>query len=155
MAGCTAACGLGWRTTASAAVDWTSYGPEVGIGVVGCSVADTSAGSLSPPRGRIGSWVSVAANEARGAGSVNVTVESAPETLTPRRAAASVGSLAWEESANVSVAMTSAAVMGAPFDHSRFDLSTTVQASPLLLTAYDAARSVVGYPVLSSLSSDR
>ena len=60
---------------ASAPDEATSYAPEVGSGVVGCPTALRNADSPSAPSGRIGSSVSVAANEARGAGSVNVTAE--------------------------------------------------------------------------------
>src|ERR1039457_4109439 len=125
MFGRTGECGLGCSTTARAAADWTSYGPEVGSGKVGCIAAATNSGAVSPPRGRIGIWVSVAANEARGAGNAKVTADPDPVTLTPRSAVASVGSLASAESANRTVATTSAIVISAPSDHWTFGGSTT------------------------------
>src|ERR1700686_3567418 len=126
MLGRTGPCGLGCSTIAKAAVDSTSYGPEVGSGTVGCVAAASSAGSLIAPNGRIGIWVSVAANDARGAGNMNVIVDCPAAILTPRSAAARVGSLASGESAKCSVAATSATVIGVPLDHSRFAGRTTV-----------------------------
>ena len=70
--------------------------------------------------------MSVAANEERGAGRVKITVDGELATLTPLSAVVSVGSPACAESAKMSVATTSAVVIGAPLDHSRLGRSTIV-----------------------------
>src|ERR1039457_3992599 len=110
---------------ASAAVDCASYGPDVGSGNVGCRAAASNAGSLIPPSGRIGIWVSVAANDERGAGSVNVTEENEVATLMPLRAVARVGSVACAESANASGAGIAGTGIGEPLDPLRFDWRAT------------------------------
>ena len=79
--------------------------------------------------------MSVAAKDARGAGSVNVTAEPWLLTAAPASAEARVGLPACAETAKSYVAATSAGVMGCPFDHSRSSGSTTVYVRPSPLTA--------------------
>src|ERR1700683_980159 len=111
---------------ARASLDFPPLGPGGGIGAVGCDAAAPIATGLSSPRGRIGSSVRLAANDARGAVSLKLAVDPAAETATPWSAALTAGSVAAVERANVSVATTSAAVIGWPLDHSRPGARVTV-----------------------------